>query len=221
MIVATFNIHHAEGVDGKVDLERVADLIARTEGEIIALQELDRGHPRSGRVDQPRALAELTGLHVDFFPTLNKDRFEYGIGIASRVPLQSSFVDLPRRGSEEPRGAIVAEMNGITVIATHLATERQPRTLHMRALADLVRDARPPVLLLGDLNARARGTRPLREAGLAGGPRVSSTMVRRKKRIDWILATPPLGVVSAHTLPSQASDHLPLIAAVEGPSPLH
>jgi endonuclease/exonuclease/phosphatase family metal-dependent hydrolase len=108
----------------------------------------------------------------------------------------------------------------MTVIATHLATERRPRMIHMRALADLVRDARPPVLLLGDLNARARGTRPLKEAGLAGGPRVRSTMVRTKKRIDWILATPPLDVVSAHTLPSRASDHLPLVAAVEGPSPL-
>jgi endonuclease/exonuclease/phosphatase family metal-dependent hydrolase len=215
MIVATFNIHHGEGIDGKIDLGRTADLIVRTEGEIVALQELDRGHPRSGRVDQPAALAELTGLNVSFFPTIARRGLHYGIALASKTPLEASFVTLPRVGDEEPRGAIIVETDGASVIATHLAKERRPRRIHMRALADLVSDARPPVLLLGDLNSRARGTRPLREAGLAGGPRVGTTMTRRMKRIDWILATPPLDVVEAHTMPSQASDHLPLIATVE------
>jgi endonuclease/exonuclease/phosphatase family metal-dependent hydrolase len=220
MIVATFNIHHAEGVDGHVDLGRIAELVLKTEAEVVALQELDRGHPRSQEEDQPAALAELTGLHLSFFPTLAKRGYEYGIGIASRKPLDPSFVELPRARDEEPRGAIVAGLDGMTLIATHLATERRPRALHMRALADLVMDAGGPVLLMGDLNARARGTRPLRQAGLAGGPRVGTTMVRARKRIDWILATPPLDIVSARTLASEASDHLPLVAKVEPrPSP--
>jgi endonuclease/exonuclease/phosphatase family metal-dependent hydrolase len=216
MIVATFNIHHAEGTDGKIDLGRIADTIVRTEGEIVALQELDRGHPRSERVDQPSALAELTGLDLSFYPTLVKKGFEYGIGLASKTPLEPSFVALPRMDEEEPRGAIVAETDGATVIATHLANEWRARRVHMRALADLVADARPPVLLLGDLNSRAWWIRPLKKAGLAGGPRVGTTMSRRRwKRIDWILATPPLAVVEARTMPSEASDHLPLIAMVE------
>ncbi|MFP5299324.1 MAG: endonuclease/exonuclease/phosphatase family protein, partial [Actinomycetota bacterium] len=69
MRVATFNIHHGVGADGRCDLTRIARVIGALEADVVALQELDVGWERSGRVDQPAALAEMLGFEVSFHPT--------------------------------------------------------------------------------------------------------------------------------------------------------
>ncbi|MCY3003234.1 MAG: hypothetical protein NTV21_15650, partial [Planctomycetota bacterium] len=56
--VASYNIKHGEGLDGRVDLERTAAVLARFDADLIALQEVDVGVRRSGGVDQPHALAQ-------------------------------------------------------------------------------------------------------------------------------------------------------------------
>ena len=47
-----WNIHHGEGTDGKIDLQRLADVIAKESPDVVMLQEVDRNMPRSGKVDQ-------------------------------------------------------------------------------------------------------------------------------------------------------------------------
>ena len=39
--VLTYNIHHGEGMDGVIDLERIANVIRQTEADLVALQEVD------------------------------------------------------------------------------------------------------------------------------------------------------------------------------------
>ena len=51
--VMTYNIHHGEGLDGKVDLLRIAELIKREGADIVALQEVDKGVERTARRDLP------------------------------------------------------------------------------------------------------------------------------------------------------------------------
>ena len=48
----TFNIHHGEGTDGKVDLERIAKVMGEAQADIVALQEVDRGASRTGQRQQ-------------------------------------------------------------------------------------------------------------------------------------------------------------------------
>ena len=62
--VMTYNIHHGEGLDGKVDLQRIAELIKREQADIVALQEVDKGVQRTARRDLPAELAALTGLSL-------------------------------------------------------------------------------------------------------------------------------------------------------------
>ena len=50
--VLTYNIHHGEGMDGKIDLERIAAVIKRLEPDVVALQEVDVKTTRSQGVDQ-------------------------------------------------------------------------------------------------------------------------------------------------------------------------
>jgi endonuclease/exonuclease/phosphatase family metal-dependent hydrolase len=40
--VLSYNIHHGEGMDGKIDLERIAKVITSVSPDFVALQEVDR-----------------------------------------------------------------------------------------------------------------------------------------------------------------------------------
>ena len=54
----TYNIHHGEGLDHRVDPDRIADVIRRENPDAVTLNEVDSGWERSGNADQPAELAE-------------------------------------------------------------------------------------------------------------------------------------------------------------------
>jgi endonuclease/exonuclease/phosphatase family metal-dependent hydrolase len=57
--LATFNLLHGRSPhDGQVDADRITTAVAALDADILGLQEIDRGQPRSGRLD-------LTGLAAD------------------------------------------------------------------------------------------------------------------------------------------------------------
>ena len=39
--VLSYNIHHGEGLDGKLDLQRIADVVKRENPDVVAFQEVD------------------------------------------------------------------------------------------------------------------------------------------------------------------------------------
>ena len=218
LTLATFNVKHGQGLDGNVDLERTAAAIKETRASFIALQELDRNNERSGGVDQPRKLARLTGLEVSFWPTVRKEGWEYGIGIASAEPVEASYVKLPRIAREEPRGALVGRVPGadLSFIATHLSVKRGPRKMQIGTLMELATELQPPVVILGDLNQGRLGLRPLIKAGFDAGRKVEHTLTTRSTRwqIDFVLVGAPARLASTRTVTTDASDHVPLVAEV-------
>ena len=166
--VATFNIHHGAGTDGVVDLQRTAGAITATNADVIGLQELDRGLARSGRVDQARALAELTGLEIAFFPALVRGEGHYGlaVGTSKTIALEEvEFHPLPHIPGDEPRGVIVGRIGPLTVFNTHLSKLHARRRLQLEALRSLALETGGPVLLLRDLNESHRRLRDLATAG--------------------------------------------------------
>ena len=212
--VATFNLHACVGDDGLLDVERAARDIGGTGASFLALQELDRGLARSGGIDQPFEIARLTGHDVRFFPTTRRGGGEYGFAVAATPAISdATFVELPRLGDEEPRGAAVVAWRHITLIATHLAWERRVAALQVQALADLAVSAAPPVVVLGDLNLQRARLAPLLRLGFHAGRRVG-TFKRRgvRSQIDYILAGPGLHLGNLWAQESRASDHLPLVA---------
>lgn len=219
--LATFNIRHGRGLDERVDLVRTAAALSETDAELIALQELDRGRERSGKVDQPARLAELTGLHVAFHPTVRTGGAEYGIAVASRRPLETTFHALDRAGDEEPRGLVTGRLDppGVGFVATHLSTVRRARRMQIAALLEHARRLEPPVVILGDLNQGRLGLRPLIRAGFDAGRRIEHTLTTRSLRwqIDFALVGPPARLAGTHTVTTDASDHVPLVAEVAVP----
>ena len=50
--VLSYNIRHGEGMDGKIDLNRIASTINSVSPDIVSLQEVDDRRERTGGVDQ-------------------------------------------------------------------------------------------------------------------------------------------------------------------------
>lgn len=212
MRVATFNVHHCEGRDGVVDVERVAGVIRATGAEVVALQELDLAMERTGFTNQPGELAAATGLTVEFHSLLQRGDGRYGIALAAPGRLDSEKIPLPRLANEEPRAAVVGRRGGVTFVGTHLSRSRRARAAQIEALVRLTERLEPPVVLMGDFNQTLAGVSSLFGAGFVAARRFPWSRVRS---IDHILAGPGLRIGRLKTFKTAASDHPALAADVE------
>ena len=154
--VASYNIRHAEGMDGRIDLVRIADVISRLEPDLIALQEVDKGVARTGGVDQMVKLAELTRMHAAFGKFMAYEGGEYGMGILSRWSIKEAINYVLPPGTE-PRSALAARVGvrnsgEIVFVGIHLFDTAEERLAQSKALAQLFEAESAPVILAGDFN---------------------------------------------------------------------
>lgn len=162
----TYNIHHGEGVDGKLDLERIAAVIRSVEPDVVALQEVDRKATRSKSVDQPAELAKLTQMHVVFGDNIPLQGGQYGNAVLSRFPIRTSRNHkLPNFDAGEQRGVLDVELDWpagapvegrLRLLATHFdhRTNDRERIASVWMINEFIRTSPlQPTLLMGDLNA--------------------------------------------------------------------
>lgn len=153
--VLCWNIHHGEGTDGTLDLQRIATVIRKAHPDLVALQEVDQTTQRTGKVDQTAELARLTGLTGIFGKALNFGGGAYGQAILSKHPILSSKVH-PLPGEGEPRIAFesIVSIDGfkLKLISTHLDVSPIPRLAQAKALAGIFSKQDMPIILCGDFN---------------------------------------------------------------------
>jgi endonuclease/exonuclease/phosphatase family metal-dependent hydrolase len=237
--VMTYNVHGCTGMDGKLEVERIARLIARANPDVVALQELDAGRPRSHGIDQVQLIAQYLGMEFHFHPAVCVEDERYGDAILTHLPLRlikaGSLPGLAGKPHLEPRGAlwVAIDLHGmeIQIINTHLGLYQRERLAQVEALlgSDWLahEQCREPVILCGDFNARPssavcrRLSRRLKDVQTAAQDhRPQSTFSGRLPivRIDHIFISPGLEVtrieVPGSELARVASDHLPLVAEV-------
>ncbi len=58
----TYNIHVGVGMDKKLDLQRIADVINQQRPDLVGLQEVDRGVKRTEGKDEIAELASMTRM---------------------------------------------------------------------------------------------------------------------------------------------------------------
>ena len=105
--VLSYNIHHAQGVDGKLDLQRIANVILSVKPDFVALQEVDQNTSRTGGVDQAAELAKLTEMKSVFGANIDLQGGHYGNAVLTRLPIGShQNVLLPNGKHGEQRGVI-------------------------------------------------------------------------------------------------------------------
>ena len=161
MKFVSYNIQYGFGLDGRFDLDRIADSIR--DADVIALQEVTRGYERNGHVDMVEALSQLFPAYfASFGPAcdvlvdhqmvegrLRERRFQFGNMVLSRYPiLASRNLLLPRHRTYDrlnlQRGAletvIDAPGGALRVYSTHLdhvsPDERMAQIAFLKARAD-------------------------------------------------------------------------------------
>ncbi|EIJ47681.1 metal-dependent hydrolase [Herbaspirillum sp. GW103] len=225
LTVATYNIHGAVGTDGVFSPQRIAGVLKEIRADVVALQEV----PLGGR-SQPDVLAllrEETGFHAVEGPTLQSAERRYGNAVLSRYPiLAKESIDLSF-GSREPRGALDADIDChghmLRVIATHLGLKPAERRAQIKRLLQAFDTDQAPVILMGDVNEWFMWGRALRwlvshfEAAPAPPTFPSRWPLLALDRI-WISPRQRLLQVQVHrtALARVASDHLPLVAHIDG-----
>lgn len=227
MTVATYNIHGAVGADGRFAPERIAAVLREIEADVIALQEVPLGGPDSAGIDVLGLLREVTGFHAVEGPTEDNARRRYGNAVLSRYPITCArSIDLSF-GSREARGALDADIDchghALRVVATHLGLLPAERRDQIRRLLQAFDTDRMPVLLMGDVNEWFVWGRSLRwlvsHFKAAPAPRTfpSRWPLFALDRI-WIRPRQRLLHVHVHNsaLARIASDHLPLVAHIDG-----
>jgi endonuclease/exonuclease/phosphatase family metal-dependent hydrolase len=228
--VMSYNIHHGQGRDGKVDLERIAALIKAEKADIVGLQEVDRGVARTARRDLIAELARLTGMNVCFEKNIAYQGGEYGNAILTRFPiLAKTNTHYRMLRDREQRGllAAVLDVHGerVLFLNTHLDyrkndAERRSNTAQMKETINGYPGL--PVILCGDFNATAESRTYERlggflrdawkEAGRGNGFTFPSGLPAR--RIDYIWICKQVRPIRTWIPESQASDHRPVVAEV-------
>ena len=233
----SYNIHGGVGLDGVLDLGRVADVIDASGADVVALQEGDRFRREQSRFeDQPGLLAQRLGMHLAYAANLDAEparpgapRAQYGTALLSRFALESSTTTLlPCFEGSEQRGLLEATVTvggrPLRVLGTHLQWDSETeRTRQAEAIAATL-DERPTILL-GDLNTipgspayRGLATR-LEDAWAQVGDGEGHTFHAEPppRRLDYVWVGGGVRAVSAQVLPSVASDHAALRVEVTLP----
>src|ERR1044071_7467187 len=81
--IMTYNIHVGVGMDKKLDLQRIADVINKEKPDLVGLQEVDRGVTRTEGKDEIAELAGFTSMSYAFAHNLDYQGGQYGVAILS------------------------------------------------------------------------------------------------------------------------------------------
>lgn len=228
--ILTYNVHSCVGTDRRVDPHRIADVIARSEADIIALQELDVGRKRTGGVDQAATIAALLKMEAHFHPALHVDEERYGDAVLTALPTRlMSAGPLPSVG--ETRGAIWMRIDvggsAVNLINTHLGLRSRDRDRQVAALLGSDWIGHPefqgaPAIVCGDFNAIPSSpaykslAKHFRDAQsmVSAMPRPTFPSWYPLLRIDHVFVSKELRVdstsIALDPLTRRASDHLPL-----------
>lgn len=232
VVVATWNIHHGEGLDARIDLPRIAAVLRAAGADVVGLQEVDRNVGRSGVVDQTAELARLLGFaHRAFGRSIPLGGGEYGNALVSRWPIASVAIHpLPNPASREARTVLDARITlpagrTLRAMVTHFDHGGDPttRNLSADAVLGLLGSSSEPTVLIGDLNDTP-GSETLRrlEARFADASARNPLPTYRAdlptRRIDWVMMTPagPFEVLSSDVpVEPVASDHRPVVVQID------
>ncbi|MAD76438.1 MAG: endonuclease [Rheinheimera sp.] len=240
----TYNVHSCIGLDGKIDVERIARVIALAKPDVVVLQELDVGRDRTQGLDQAQLIARALEMEFHFHPAMHLEEEKYGDAILTHLPMTlvkaGPLPGLADKPKLEPRGAIWAtvELHGqqINIINTHLGLQPRERLAQIDALLSEEwlghPDCNGPVIFCGDLNAQPgsevcrRLNQKMTDAQtLLEGYRPRGTFPSRFAaiRIDHIYVSESVEVTAVEIPGSVqakiASDHLPLLIALAIPQP--
>lgn len=172
MRVLTYNVHGWQGLDGTIDIERLARIIASSQASLVALNEVYHPlvPPGASRPALDQLAADL-GMAYAFGVALTPQfafapSSAYGNALLTRLPLLAHaghhltpVAGREQRGLLEVRVLLPDGRTPFSVYVTHLDhRSEEARMQQLRAVLQWTgRDRDRPHLLMGDFNALAPG----------------------------------------------------------------
>jgi len=161
--VMTYNIHVGVGMDKKLDLQRIADVVNAEHPDLVGLQEVDRGVKRTEGKDEIAELAKLTTMNYAFAHNLDYQGGQYGVAILSRFPIkQIDHRKYENRREAERRGMIRVEIEfagrTINFVTTHLDYQFEDgRVFETEQMLKFLEGVKGPLIVVGDFNDEPEG----------------------------------------------------------------
>ena len=233
--VMTYNIHHGEGLDRKVDLQRIADLIKREQADIVALQEVDKGVQRTAQRDCPAELAALTGMTCVFSNNYHFQGGEYGNAVLTRFPVKrwtNRHYKMLRPGEQRGLLQVVLDVHGreLVFLDTHLDPrgDDAERWFSAAKLEEAIQPYRgQPMILCGDFNdtpdsrtcqkLAQQFTDTWKSTGEGDGFTIPAEKPRKRIDFIWTSKEPAIKALKIWVPESEASDHRPVVAEFKLP----
>lgn len=227
MRLAAYNIKHGRGMDDRVDLERIAEVLRAMDADVVTLQEVDDRTERTGGVDQVAVLAELLGYRGVHGPHRPYQGGFYGNAVLTRLPVRAIVVHAipPASGSALSVLEVEVETDSgrpVSLVSVHLAGSTEERLAQADAVTGIFRSRDHPVILAGDFNGRPGG--PVLERLAAdwtvarkSGPYYTYPSDAPDREIDFVMArrSDRIEVVAHRVVPEPvASDHRPIFAVL-------
>lgn len=226
LTVATWNIHLGFDQAWRFDPERIAETIARSDADVVALQEVHTGMLIGYGVDLPLWLGRRLGMEARFAPTVEA---LLGNALLTRVPLSAwSATPLPALDGDPKnllRATIETDAGPLAIAAAHFGLTTQQQQAQVDGVLGVLANV-SPVVFMGDLNAEpgSEVERRLAAAGfddafvLSGAPPANTWPAHAPaQRIDWIWVR-GYDVGHARTSTGAGSDHLLVSAHLVAPA---
>ncbi|HET7112825.1 MAG TPA: endonuclease/exonuclease/phosphatase family protein, partial [Pyrinomonadaceae bacterium] len=230
--IMTYNIHVGVGMDKKLDLQRIADVINAAHPDLVGLQEVDRGVKRTEGKNEIAELAAMTRMEYAFAPNLDYQGGKYGVAILSRLPIKKTEHRMFENKREaERRGMlrIEVEVQGklLNFVTTHLDYQFEDgRLFETEQMLKFLDAVKGPAIVVADLNDAPTGSayQLLRtkfdDAWMTSGTKTdgfSYPADKPAKRIDHIFyrAGERMRAKKSWVIATLASDHIPVMAEIE------
>lgn len=226
----SFNILHGRRADGTkvVDHDLLGRSAAGLAPDLLALQEVDVGVPRSERVDQAAVVASATGLNHEFAKATRVGGIgKFGNALLARGRIaDAEAAALPRADrANEARVALLATVHlegavPLSVAATHLSIHRPEVHVQLDAVVARLLARPGPHILIGDLNLLPAEVAPVVEAAglrLVPSDRPTFPIDRPRVRIDHVAVSHDIAVVGVDVVATASSDHCALVVGLEVP----
>ncbi len=230
--VMSYNIHHGEGTDRKLDLERIARVINSVEPDLVGLQEVDQNVPRSKNIVQHDELGKHTNRLNSFSSSIPLNGGFYGNAILKHWNSKYTGSEkLPNPDQGEQRSVMLQKYQQTKLdqpfffLNTHFdhRSKETTRLESAKFIADYVKEyGDTPMILVGDFNSRPESetqkellktwTRTNKE------PLPTVPVEKPTHQIDYIYVKPAnrFRIIKTEVLPEAvASDHRAIWAEVE------
>lgn len=212
----TYNVHHCEGLDGKIDYSRLCQVIRSAAPDVVAIQELDSVTTRTDGTYQLQRIAAPLRMKYTYARAIPYRGGAYGVGILSKeTPLSVRRIPLP---GNEKRVLLVCEFSSFVFSCTHLDGGQYC----MESLPIILEEAKrssKPFFIAGDFNASPKSAFMQAFMGhfqpLNAGFEKTVNDNNPNSCIDYIAYYRPFGNVTAGSYEIVdepiASDHRPVV----------